>query len=86
MLMTLRSIQKPTGQIQILVFLFRNEKAPDKFIRHRIGLNPHTAASALTNLVNLKLIRKLSNENYKLTKKGKQVAEHLDQVDKLWPE
>ncbi len=84
--MSLKSIQKPAGQLQILVYLYINEKAPDKFIRHRIGLNPKTAASALTNLVNLKLIRELSNENYKLTKKGKQVAEHLDRIEELMPE
>ncbi len=84
--MSLKFIQKPTGQLQILVYLYKNEKASDKFIKHGIGLNPKTAASALTNLVNLKLIRELSNKNYKLTKKGKQVAEHLDRIEKLMPE
>ncbi len=81
--MTLKSIQKPTGQLQILVFLHMKEKAPAKFIKHRIGLNPHTASSALTNLVNLKLVSELTNGDCKLTEKGKQVAEHLDKVEDL---
>ena len=83
--MSLKSIQKPTGQLQILIYLYNNEKAHDKFLRHRIGINPVTAASALSNLEDLKLVRKYSNGNYRLTKKGKQVAEHLDKVEELLP-
>jgi Mn-dependent DtxR family transcriptional regulator len=84
--MNIMSIQKPVGQLNILVFLNRNGKVSGKFIKHRIGLNPHTASSALSNLKELKLIRGLVNDNYTLTKKGKQVAEYLDQVEKLLPE
>lgn len=82
-LMNLRSISKPVGQLSILVYLFRNEKASAKVIMYRIGLFPKTATSALSNLVDLKLVRELKDENYKLTKKGKDVAEHLDQIEKF---
>ena len=81
--MNIRSIQKPVGQLDILVYLYRNEKVSGKVIMYRIGLFPKTATSALSNLVDMKLVRELKNENYKLTKKGKEVAEHLNQIEKF---
>ena len=81
--MSLKSIQKPFGQLNILVYLYRNERVPAKFLKNRIAINPKTASSALSNLENLKLVRKLSNDDYKLTKKGNEVAESLNQIEKL---
>ena len=83
MLMKIRAIQKPIGQLQILVHIYRNERVPGENLKRGIGLNPKTASNALSNLEELKLIRKLSNDIYKLTKKGRDVAERLDQVEKL---
>ena len=82
-LMNLRSIQKTVGQLDILVFLYRNEKVTAKKIKYGIGLNPRTATFALSNLEEIKLVRKLKNDRYKLTRKGRDVAEHLNQVEKL---
>lgn len=82
-LMSIKSIQKPAGQLRILVYLYRNEKTQGKDIKHKIGLNAKTASLALANLVELKLVRELKNDYYKLYKRGQRVAEHLDRVDKL---
>lgn len=81
--MSIKFIQKPVGQLRILVYLYINERASAKNIKYEIGLNARTATFALQNLEDLKLIRKLKNDIYKLTKKGKGVAEHLDQVEKV---
>ena len=81
--MNLRSIQKPVGQLDILIYLYRNEKVTAKEIKYGIGLNPRTATFALSNLEEMKFVRKLKNDLYKLTKKGRDVAEPLDKVETL---
>lgn len=83
MWMSIKSIQKPVGQLQILVYLYRIEKATASGIYRGLALNTRTTYSALSHLEEIKLIRKLKNENYKLTSKGKKVAEPLDQIEKL---
>lgn len=81
--MSLKSIQKPVGQLQILVYLYRNEKATASGVYRGLALNTSTTYSALSHLEELKLVRKLKNDKYKLTSKGKKVAEPLNQIEKL---
>ncbi len=81
--MSIKSIHKPVGQLQILVYLYRNEKAIHADFVNNVGLCSRTTYSALSNLIELKLVRKLKNYDYKLTAKGKKVAEPLDQVERL---
>ena len=81
--MSVKALQKPVGQLSILICLNRNEKLTGPKLYRKTALHPHTMYTALSNLENLKLVRKLSNDTYKLTKKGKGIAEHLDQVENL---
>jgi predicted transcriptional regulator len=83
--MSFKSLQKPVGQLQILVHLYRNETATHADFVNDVGLNSRSAYFALSNLMNLKLVRKLANNDYKLTKKGKVVAKPLVKIEKLLP-
>jgi predicted transcriptional regulator len=82
-LMSFLSLLAPAGQIGILVYLYRNGNAHGLDIKCEMYVHPKTAASALSNLIKLKLVRELKNDNYGLTKKGKIIAEHLAQVEDL---
>lgn len=81
--MSIISIQTPRGQIGILVYLHRNEKATGIDIKSDSYVHPRTASLALANLIELKLVRELKNDTYKLTKKGKRIVEHLVQIESL---
>ncbi len=87
--MNIRNIGKPRGTLEILVHLHRNEKTTITWLIRDVGLNQRTTYSAIENLQSQKLItQKVGNgfpvyKYYKLTKKGKGIAEHLDQVDNL---
>jgi predicted transcriptional regulator len=83
--MSIKSIQKPVGQLQILVHLYKNETAIHADFKNDVGLNSRTLYSALSNLIDLKLVRKLSNNDYKLTKKGEKIAKPLIKIEKLLP-
>jgi len=84
--MSLKSLQSPVGQLKILVYLYRNEQATGPKIYRGTASHPEAMYLALSNLEELKLVQKLSDDTYKLTKKGKVVAEYLDQVDNLLQE
>jgi DNA-binding HxlR family transcriptional regulator len=82
-------IEKPRGSLEILVHLYRNEKATVTNLVKDAGLNQRTTYSALLSLQTQQLVsQKIVNEfpvhkYYSLTKKGKAVAIHLDSVDKV---
>jgi predicted transcriptional regulator len=83
--MSIRPIQKPVGQLQILVHLYRNKTAIHADFVNDVGLNSRTTYTALSNLIYLKLVRKLSNNDYKLTKKGEKIAKPLVKIERLLP-
>ncbi len=84
-----KGVGKPRGSLEILVYLHRNEKATITNLITDGGLNQRTTYSAIEKLQSHKLVRQVTtkgfpiNKYYKLTKKGKGVAEHLDLVDNL---
>ena len=87
--MNIGTIEKPVGSLKILVHLNRNEKATVTDLIKDAGLNQRTTYSALSNLQNQKLVSQNVAEGfplykyYKLTKKGRQIAEHLEEVDSI---
>ena len=80
--MGIKDLEKPIGQLQILVDLYNNGKLTRHQIIYEMGLNKTTARAALLNLIELKLIRVLKNDRLSLTRKGKKVAELLTVVNK----
>ena len=87
--MKVGNLGKPVGTLEILVHLFRNEKATVTNLIRDAGLNQRTTYSALSNLQDQKLVcRELTDgfpvcKYYKLTKKGQDVATLLNVVDGL---
>ena len=87
--MNIGNIQKPVGSLEILVHLHRNEKATISDLIAKAGLNQRTAYSALGKLRKQNLICYEVSDGfpvykyYELTKKGKAIADHLAEVDKL---
>ena len=84
--MKLGTIEKPVGTLEILVHLNRNEKSTITELVRDAGLNQRTTYSAISNLQKQKLItQKLGNgfplcKYYKLTGKGKKIAERLEEI------
>jgi Mn-dependent DtxR family transcriptional regulator len=81
--MSIESIQKPVGQLKVLVYLHRNGRATAREITKGAGLNPATLNVALSHLKGIKLVRGLKNGGYKLTGKGEEVAVQLERVEVL---
>lgn len=87
--MKIGTIEKPVGSLEILVHLHRNEKATISNFIKKAGLNQRTTYSAISNLQNQKLVRQEVSDGfpvykyYKLTRKGKKIAEHLEEIDSL---
>jgi len=81
--MSIESIQKPVGQLKVLVFLHRNGKATAREITKGAGLNPATLNVALSHLKGIKLVQELKNGEFKLTGKGEEVAVELEKVEEL---
>lgn len=89
MMMKIGSIEKPVGSLGILVHLHRNEKATVTNLIKDAGLNQITTYSALTKLQKQGLIHQEVatgfplSKYYKLTGKGKKIAEHLEEIDNM---
>ena len=87
--MTIDTIEKPVGSLKILVHLFRNEKSTITTMLKEADLNQRTAYAALKKLSNEDLIEVevISGfpvrKHYRLTSKGKSVANYLEKVDYL---
>jgi len=87
--MAIGNIEKPMGSLKILVHLFKNEKSTITTMLKEIDLNQRTAYAALKKLSSEELIDVEINTGfpirkyYKLTSKGKRVANHLQKVDSL---
>lgn len=83
------AIGKPVGTLEILVHLYRAQKATVTNLIRDAGLNQRTAYSALSNLLDHDLVcQEISDrfplsKYYALTKRGKAVAGHLATVEKL---
>ena len=84
--MSLTAIQKPVGQLKILIFLYDRKKALLRTIINETKLNPKTAVSALSNLEEIFLVRKTMSEEYELTKKGEEIAKQLVNIEKMLSE
>jgi predicted transcriptional regulator len=86
------SIEKPVGSQRILVYLYRNKKVTVTELIRDADFNQRTAYAALDRLSMEKLIEMDEGSGfpqrkyYKLTKKGKDVANHLEKVDILLTE
>ena len=87
--MNIKYLQKPVGSLEILVHLHRNKKATITQLITQAGMNQRTTYSALDKLLGQELIcHELSSgfpicKYYELTDKGKPIAKHLNNVDKL---
>ena len=87
--MNIRAIGRPAGSLEVLVHLYRNEKATITNLITDAGLNQRTTYSAIEKLQSHKLVKQEISKGfpiykyYKLTNIGKGVAEHLDLVDNL---
>ncbi|MCK4266156.1 MAG: helix-turn-helix transcriptional regulator [Thermoplasmata archaeon] len=87
--MNVGSIQKPVGSLEILVHLYRNDKATITNLINDARLCQRTTYSALTNLLDQRLISKETTNGfpickyYKLTQKGHTVAMHLDTIERV---
>ena len=87
--MNIRTIGKPVGALEVLVHLHRNEKATITDLIKDAELNQRTTYSAISKLQSQNLVKQETTKgfpmykHYKLTNKGKGVAEHLDLVDNL---
>ena len=79
--MNLSNIQKPIGQLKILILLYDKKKASLKIIIKETKLNPKTATSALSNLDEIKLVQMILSEEYELTEKGEKVAKQLVNIE-----
>ena len=77
------TLEKPVGTLKILVHLHNNEKATVTNLIKEADLNQRTTYSALSKLLDEGLIYKEEtkafpvHKYYKLTEKGKKIAEHL---------
>jgi DNA-binding transcriptional ArsR family regulator len=85
----IRAIGKPVGTLDILVHLYHADKATITNLIKDTDLNQRTAYSALSSLLEQKLVCLETGNGfplykyYSLTKRGKAIAGHLDIVDKL---
>ena len=84
--MNMATIQKPVGQLIILIYLYDKKKDSIKSITKETKLNPKTAVSAISNLDKNKFVQKLNSDEYELTEKGKEVAKHLVSIEKILSE
>ena len=87
--MTIDDIEKPVGSLKILVHLFRNEKSTITTMLKDADLNQRTAYAALRklsdeDLINVEVCSGFPvRKYYRLTPKGKGIANHLEKVDSL---
>ena len=87
--MTIEDIEKPVGSLKILVHLFRNEQSTITTMLKEADLNQRTAYAALRKLSDEELIEaEISagfpvRKYYRLTPKGKGIANHLAKVDSM---
>jgi predicted transcriptional regulator len=87
--MNVASIQKPVGSLEILVHLYRRDRATITNLIKEAKLNQRTTYSALSSLMSQELIcQETSNgfpicKYYRLTEKGEDIAIHLDTIEKI---
>jgi DNA-binding HxlR family transcriptional regulator len=87
--MAISNIEKPVGSLKILIYLFHNEKSTITTMLKDVDLNQRTAYAALRKLSDGDLVETEVcpgfpvRKYYKLTQKGKGIANHLAKVDSM---
>ncbi|MEM2841626.1 MAG: MarR family winged helix-turn-helix transcriptional regulator [Candidatus Bathyarchaeia archaeon] len=86
--MTLNSLEK-RGALQILLHLHRKGKATRTDLRGHVDASMDTIYTALKVLMELGLVEEMAMDRFPfsvqvtLTEKGRRVAEHIAEVDKI---
>ena len=89
----IRVLEKPVGTLTILTHLAKNGETTITLLKGEVGLNQRTAYSALKKLIDLGMIRRetitdfpRTIKRYTLTEDGRQLAEKLEEAEKLLQE
>ncbi|MCJ2512454.1 MAG: tetratricopeptide repeat protein, partial [Candidatus Thermoplasmatota archaeon] len=85
--MMLTALEKPTGTLRILAYVYQNDRGTISDFYRKIGINQESAYSSLRNLLQLGLIYEKEEGKfpfrkfYLLTTKGDQIAKKLSSIE-----
>lgn len=90
--MSLRDLNQQVGCLNLILLLFRESPLSKREIVQKLGRSPQAAYGALRVLKELDLIVQVEAQSFpyrkdvSLTEKGRRVAEHLIEVERILAE